>query len=340
MLARQWSLRRSGAAASAEGGLPRVQECFRLHLNAVGSGVAIVQVCVVDHTDGNYRPPHLHLQLLFSDSSRSQWIQLNQVTVPQLQTALAELVVPASQPQPQLHLHEVEPVSHGVELAVQERLPRHELSAAEAALWTQRGRQCPICLADYAAGDVITCLPCPGSHTSHVSCLLPWFETASTCPMCRKNLPAAKDRSLDALMADAARQLAALLVSDAASSCNAAQPVSCHTCEAGEPPKEPPKEGGHAPTEAAGDDAPAAGAGLAAVAARAEAVRSRSAVMALAELSSPDTPAAEAPSAGGEGGEGGEGAAAEAGRSRRFSAGAARRSIVNRVAHVMGGKAR
>ena len=106
-----------------------------------------MQVCVVDHTDGNYRPPHMHLQLLFSDSSRSQWIQLNQVTVPQLQTALAELVVPASQPQPQLHLHEVEPVSHGVDLAVQERLPRHELSAAEAALWTRRGRQCPICLA-------------------------------------------------------------------------------------------------------------------------------------------------------------------------------------------------
>ena len=101
----------------------------------------------MNHTDGSYRPPHLHLQLLFSDSSRSQWIQLNQVTVPQLQTALAELVVPASQPQPQMHLHEVEPISHGVELAVQERLPRHELSAAEAALWTRDGRQCPICLA-------------------------------------------------------------------------------------------------------------------------------------------------------------------------------------------------
>ena len=147
MLARHWSLRRSSAAAGAEGGLPRVQECFRLHLNAVGSGVAIVQVCVVDHTDANYRPPHLHLQLLFSDSSRSQWIQLNQVTVPTLQAALAELVVPHGQPQPQIHLHEVEPVTHGVERAVQELLPRHELSAAEAALWTQRGRQCPICLA-------------------------------------------------------------------------------------------------------------------------------------------------------------------------------------------------
>ena len=145
MLSRQWSLRRS--SSSTEGGLSRVQECFRLHLNAVGSGVAIVQVCVVDHTSADYRPPHLHLQLLFSDSSRSQWIQLNQVTVAQLQTALAELVVPPSQPQPQLHLHEVEPVSQGVERAVQERLPRHELTAAEAALWTARGRQCPICLA-------------------------------------------------------------------------------------------------------------------------------------------------------------------------------------------------
>ena len=153
ILARQWSLRRSTpVAAGAEGGLPRVQECFRLHLNAVGSGVAIVQVCVVDHTDNNYRPPHLHLQLLFSDSSRSQWIQLNQVTVPQLQTALAELVVPPSQPQPQLHLHEVEPLHQGVDRAVQDRLPRHELTAAEAVLWAQRGRQCPICLAHGASG--------------------------------------------------------------------------------------------------------------------------------------------------------------------------------------------
>ena len=47
MLARQWSLRRSSAAASVESGVPRVQECFRLHLNAVGSGVTIVQVRLV-----------------------------------------------------------------------------------------------------------------------------------------------------------------------------------------------------------------------------------------------------------------------------------------------------
>ena len=110
MLARQWSLRRSGSSGT-ENGLARAQECFRLHLNAVGQGIVIVQVCVVDHTGANYRPMHLHLQLLFSDSSRSQWIQLNQVTLPQLQTALSELAVPPNQPQPQLHLHEAEPVT-------------------------------------------------------------------------------------------------------------------------------------------------------------------------------------------------------------------------------------
>ena len=49
MLSRQWSLRRS--SSSTEGGLSRVQECFRLHLNAVGSGVAIVQVGAQTETE-------------------------------------------------------------------------------------------------------------------------------------------------------------------------------------------------------------------------------------------------------------------------------------------------
>ena len=144
-LSRQWSLRRSGG--TTDGGASRIKECFRLHLNAVASGVTIVQVCVVNHTDAaNYRPPHMHLQILFSDSSRSQWVQLNQVTLPQLQQTLAELPAAPNGQQPQLHLHEAEPVSQGVERAVQERLPRHELTAAEAEMWADSGRQCPICL--------------------------------------------------------------------------------------------------------------------------------------------------------------------------------------------------
>ena len=67
-------------------------------------------------------------------------------TLPQLQQALAEVPVGPSIPQPHLHLHDVEPVSQGVERAVQERLPRHKLTATEAGLWAGTGRQCPICL--------------------------------------------------------------------------------------------------------------------------------------------------------------------------------------------------
>lgn len=143
-LPRLSSLRRGGS--TADGGISRIRECFRLHQNAVTSGVTIVQVCCVNHTDANYRPPHMHLQILFSDSSRSQWVQLNQITLAQLQQSLAELPATPSGHQPQLHLHEAEPVSQGVERAVQERLPRHELTAAEAEMWTDTGRQCPICL--------------------------------------------------------------------------------------------------------------------------------------------------------------------------------------------------
>ena len=160
-LSRQWSLRRSGS--TTDGGASRIQECFRVHLNAVASGVMIVQVCVVNHTDANYRPPHMHLQILFSDSSRSQWVQLNQVTLPQLQQCLAELPAAPNGQQPQLHLHEAEPVSQGVERAVQERLPRHELTAAEAEMWADSGRQCPICLVRMPAHPARRA-PRPSSH--------------------------------------------------------------------------------------------------------------------------------------------------------------------------------
>lgn len=117
-----------------------------------------------------------------------------------------------------------------------------------------------------------------------------------------------------------ARQLALLLVSAEDASCDAGQPVSCQ-CD------EPKNE--HALTEA-GEGERAGGAATAALAARA-----------VAEAADGAAEAAAAP-AGGEGGDGAEAeaAAASAGRSRRFSAGAARRAIVHRVAHAMGGKAR
>ena len=123
-----------------------------------------------------------------------------------------------------------------------------------------------------------------------------------------------------------ARQLALLLVSAEDASCDAGQPVSCQ-CD------EPKNE--HALTEElteAGEGERAGGAATGALAARAVAEAAEGAAEAAA-------------AAGGEGGDGGDGAEAEAadasaGRSRRFSAGAARRAIAHRVAHAMGGKAR
>ena len=120
-----------------------------------------------------------------------------------------------------------------------------------------------------------------------------------------------------------ARQLALLLVAAEDASCDAGQPVSCQ-CD------EPKNE--HALTDElteAGEGERAGGAATGALAARAVAEAAEGA-------------AAAAAAAGGEGGDGAEAeaAAASAGRSRRFSAGAARRAIADRVAHAMGGKAR
>ena len=46
----------------------------------------LLQVCVVDHSA--YSPAHLHLQMLFVDRSRSQWVGVNNATLHDLQNVL------------------------------------------------------------------------------------------------------------------------------------------------------------------------------------------------------------------------------------------------------------
>jgi hypothetical protein len=48
---------------------------------------------------------------------------------------------------------------------------------------------CSICLADYQAGDELTCMPCDGLHISHAACLRRWLWTDPSCPQCRYTLP-------------------------------------------------------------------------------------------------------------------------------------------------------
>ncbi|CAJ1355393.1 unnamed protein product, partial [Effrenium voratum] len=48
---------------------------------------------------------------------------------------------------------------------------------------------CPICLADFAAGDQIVVTPCTGQkHVFHRPCLANWFRSQQTCPLCRTAL--------------------------------------------------------------------------------------------------------------------------------------------------------
>lgn len=44
---------------------------------------------------------------------------------------------------------------------------------------------CPICQQDTQEADELLKLRC--SHFFHESCLKPWFETNTTCPLCKHN---------------------------------------------------------------------------------------------------------------------------------------------------------
>uniref|UniRef100_A0A0E0K0K2 RING-type E3 ubiquitin transferase n=1 Tax=Oryza punctata TaxID=4537 RepID=A0A0E0K0K2_ORYPU len=50
--------------------------------------------------------------------------------------------------------------------------------------------QCPVCLEEYEAKDVVRVLPSCG-HAFHVGCIDAWLRQHSTCPVCRASLRAA-----------------------------------------------------------------------------------------------------------------------------------------------------
>lgn len=74
----------------------------------------------------------------------------------------------------------------------------------EVSLCTRRKHvACPVCRDDFELGQPAVTLPC--AHTYHLdTCLRPWLERRSTCPLCRYQLPADTDEE-EARRADAAR---------------------------------------------------------------------------------------------------------------------------------------
>lgn len=176
-------LNSTGTTAS---GRSNVEECLTLQLATSDGDARLMQVCLVDHS--SYTPPHLHLQLLFSDRSRSPWVGVNNATLLDLQMVLESL---RDQTGPlRLHIHEPTLSSNPASKVVVQALPRHVLLDSEAALlYSDGAATCPICLNDYCSGDEIVCMPCLGLHKAHWGCMRRWLDGASTCPTCRFALP-------------------------------------------------------------------------------------------------------------------------------------------------------
>lgn len=45
------------------------------------------------------------------------------------------------------------------------------------------GKNCPICLEDFEAKEVVTVTPC--KHMFHEDCIVPWIKNQGKCPVCR-----------------------------------------------------------------------------------------------------------------------------------------------------------
>lgn len=57
---------------------------------------------------------------------------------------------------------------------------------ADEDLLGREGQQCTICLEEQMLGQTVRTLLC--GHSYHEYCVRPWFETARSCPLCRRTV--------------------------------------------------------------------------------------------------------------------------------------------------------
>lgn len=62
-------------------------------------------------------------------------------------------------------------------------LPEDVLTGQSIARMPPDARQCCICLENFAAGEVVTRLPC--LHVYHSACIVEWLPNSGTCPTCK-----------------------------------------------------------------------------------------------------------------------------------------------------------
>ncbi|KAG9453662.1 hypothetical protein H6P81_006566 [Aristolochia fimbriata] len=76
--------------------------------------------------------------------------------------------------------------SQGVEPSILEAIPASQYRRKEGNE-DDNGNDCSVCLGEFGDGDWMRMLPrC--SHTFHALCVDTWFQSHSTCPLCRSNV--------------------------------------------------------------------------------------------------------------------------------------------------------
>lgn len=153
-----------------------------------------MQICFVDHSGPAYTSPHIHVQCLFSDQSRSPWLNFPGSNAMALRQACANLRGPGQGARIRLHRHEQgeseAPNGGAANKSVVSAIPRLVLSERAAARLAAEGHEtCPYCLEAFSAGEEVMAMPCAGTHVAHADCTTRWLAVGSTCPTCRFALP-------------------------------------------------------------------------------------------------------------------------------------------------------
>ena len=166
-----------------------VEEFIALQIAAADEGQRLIQICVVDHSNrphGLGGRGHSHLQCHFRGGGTSPWQQLDDVTSADVRGALR------GHSGVRVHLHADAPENPPATDTFVKAIPQVTLTLTASkmlSLGEGDSNVCNICLEEYAAGDMLVCMPCRGLHKYHAACMAKWLEGASTCPCCQWTVP-------------------------------------------------------------------------------------------------------------------------------------------------------
>ncbi|KAJ4842276.1 hypothetical protein Tsubulata_023799 [Turnera subulata] len=77
--------------------------------------------------------------------------------------------------------------SHGLESAIMDSLPTSQYRQNDEQGLKPSNKECAVCLGEFEEGEWLKHLPnC--THVFHIACIDTWFQTHSSCPLCRSHV--------------------------------------------------------------------------------------------------------------------------------------------------------